>query len=148
MVKTGSSRSTKFSAKHDAKVIVLRLKALSEHMKSFFQNPSQQFAIVDIQLGFLKSLLNLKYGQYGDLSDTIKSYLWDYETLTEADIDALHQKLLAKGYSEDEWNLIWISLEDMFRLITTRYERCHYPTNKAFFETEFQINEDSEALEA
>ena len=144
MVKTGSDRSAKFSAKHDGKVVMLRIKSLQENMKQLFQKPAYEFEIVDTMLERLKLELGLEYGEFGELSDILKSMVWNFDNLSDADFEALHQKLLAKGYTEDEWNIIYDWLEYTKALIDRRYEACHYPTSKLFCVVEAQLEKDAD----
>jgi hypothetical protein len=147
LVKSGSDRSTKFDAKYDVKVIMMRIKAQQNAMKALFQKAAFDFEISDLSLEMLMEQLDLKFGQFGELSDILKGFLWRYDTLSVADLEALHQKLLAKGYTEDEWNLISDWLEATAHLIKSRYETCHIPPTRLFSMVQVQLDQDAESLE-
>jgi hypothetical protein len=142
MVKTGSDRSDKYSAKYDPKAIMYRLKAIAEKMKQDFQNACLQHEIVDLSLEALKELLDLAYGQFGDLSDLLKANLWIFGEYSGEDIEFLHQQILAKGYTEEEWLIIleWLGITN-YR-VKTVFGLCLYPSSKLFSLVEVHLNQD------
>jgi hypothetical protein len=144
MVKTGSERSAKFSAKHDAKVIIMRIKAAQNAMKNLFQKAAYDFEVSDISLQMLMEQLDLGFGQFGELSDILKGFLWKYDDLSVTDLEALHQKLLAKGYTEDDWSVISDWLETTAHLIKSRYEVCHFPPTRLFSLVQVQLDKDTD----
>ena len=147
MVKTGSERSAKFSAKHDAKVIMMRLKARQEAMKQLFKAPAYAFEIVDERLKQLMELLDLQYGEYGNLSDILKNALSHYDEWSLADWEALHQKLVSLGFTEEEYTLIvrWLDATDA--LLDKRYDVCARPHSILSCVVEVCLLKDAEASE-
>jgi hypothetical protein len=81
MVKQGSDRSVKFSAKHDPTVIMYRLKALRNAMKIKFAKPSEQHFYVDENVRLWLKEFPLPYGQRAVLLDSVKKLVWKWQDI-------------------------------------------------------------------
>jgi len=114
MVKKGSTRSAKFSAKHDPKVIMYRVKALQNRARINFIDAALQHQIVDENLAEWLTEANLKYGQRGSLYDFIRKVVWDWLIITDGDKAILHQQWLDKGLPE----ALWLKIEAKYLEIT------------------------------
>jgi hypothetical protein len=147
MVKKGSTRSAKFSAKHDPYVIMLRIKALQNVMKQKFQIPAQQNYYIDINVKEWIDSLGLPFGKAGTLLDLTKQYVWKIANMSDFEIENMHQTFISKGFTEDQYNEWLINIEAKATEIVTLYSFCHRETSKMFLRVDVSLPIGAEMIE-
>jgi hypothetical protein len=110
LVKEGKVRSAKFSAKHDPKVIMYRLKSLQNLAHMNFVDAAIQHQLIDENLAEWLTEANLKYGQRGSLYDLVKKVAWNWLILDNVVKAALHEQWIAKGLPES----LWLKIENKY----------------------------------
>lgn len=120
MVKQGKDRSAKFSAKHDPKVIMYRIKAIQEKMKAKFPVPSEQAFYVDENVRLWLQEFPLDYGQKASLLDLVKELVWKWPTLTDADKAVYYAKWIEKGLPEEIWLRMAFKNNEVLSVTKTR----------------------------
>lgn len=118
MVKKGEYRSSKFSAKYDPFVNMLRIKKIGSMAKLNFVEASQQHAYVDENLQEWLTEVSLKFGEKGSLFDFVRKVVWSWTTITDDTKIILHTQWLSKGLPES----LWLKIEAKANEITSFYK--------------------------
>jgi hypothetical protein len=115
MVKSGSDRSAKTSAKYDPFVNMLRTKRLQNLAKFKFVMASNQQKLLDQELASWLAESSLTFGQRGYLFDLVKKLIWKWESFSDEDKHMYHNTWIDKGLPES----LWLKLDAKFDEITS-----------------------------
>jgi hypothetical protein len=137
MVKQGSDRAAKSSAKYDPFVIMLRIKALQNSMKDKFQIPAVQQTYVDENVQQWALDMGLSFGKTAVLFDLTRRYVWKIGTMDSTAIEVMHLAFISKGFTETQY-ITWLEkLYAKLSEITNQYNFCHRETAKLFVDVQY-----------